>query len=144
MRKFTILLAAFIFGTSATIASSTEDKVAITTTYRYDNSFIFVEDGVTFSVYPDGEFDFYIDDRVGIHANVNLGRTNITFNSGYDYNPYVQYDDYGAVIQVENIPIYYDYYGRVSQIGDVNINYNRGRVSRLGGLYVYYDHRRVL
>src|SRR5690606_29836733 len=95
--------------------------------------------GITFSVYPDGEFDFYIDNRVGVNANVNFGHTNITFNSGYDYNPFVQYNDYGAVIQVENVPIYYDYYGRVSQIGDVNINYRNNRVHRLGGLYVYYN-----
>src|SRR5690606_35407670 len=56
-------------------------------------------------------------------------------------NPYVQYDDYGAVIQVENVPIYYDYYGRVSRIGDINISYNNGRVYRVGGMYVYYNPR---
>jgi len=141
MRNLILLFSALILGTSGALADTTEDKVAIRNAYSYNDSFIFVENGITFSVYPDGEFDFYIDERVGVSANVNIGRTNITFNSGYDYNPFVQYDDYGAVIQVENIPIYYDYYGRVSQIGDVDIRYNNGRVSRLGGLYVYYDNR---
>ena len=141
MRNLILLFTALILGTSSTKAASVEDKVATSNTYRNNNSFIFVENGITFSVYPDGEFDFYIDNRGGVNANVNFGHTNITFNSGYDYNPYVQYDDYGAVIQVENVPIYYDYYGRVTQIGDVDINYNSGRVSRVGGLYVYYNNR---
>ncbi|MEJ1222050.1 hypothetical protein [Sediminicola sp. 1XM1-17] len=143
MKNLVLLFTALIFGASNAMAVTVEDKVAIRNAYNYNNSFIFVEDGITFSVYPDGEFDFYIDDRAGVSANVNFRNTSITFNSGYDYNPYVQYDDYGAVIQVENIPIYYDYYGRVTQVGNVDISYNRGRVNRLGGLYVYYNRNGV-
>ncbi|MFX0558010.1 hypothetical protein ACOCEA_14515 [Maribacter sp. CXY002] len=135
MKNLVLLFTAMILGTTGVFASGTnEDKVAIRNAYRYNNSFIFVENGITFSVYPDGEFDFYIEDYV-------TGRRNgITFNSGYDYSPYAQYDDYGAVIQVENVPIFYDYYGRVSQIGDVDINYRNGRVRRVGGMYVYYNN----
>jgi len=103
--------------------------------YRYDKSFIFVENGITFSVYPDGEFDFYIDNRIGNR------RRNVTFNSGYDYSAYAQYDDYGAVIQVENVPIYYDNYGRVTQIGDIDLRYRNGRVYNVGNMFVYYNRR---
>jgi hypothetical protein len=136
-------MSALVLGTSVSLAATTEDKVVTSNMVSYGNPIIFVENGITFSVYPDGEFDFYIDDRVNVGANVNFGNTSITFNSGYNYDPYVQYDDYGAVIQVENIPVYYDYYGRVSQIGDVNIWYRNGRVHRVGGLYVYYNPRGV-
>ena len=118
MKNLVLLFTAMILGTTGVFASGiSEDKVANSNTYRYDNSFIFIESGITFSVYPDGEFDFYIENQV-------TGRKNgVTFNSGYDYSPFAQYDDYGAVIQVENVPIFYDYYGRVSEIGDVDINY---------------------
>lgn len=143
MKNLILLFTAMIFGASSAMAVTVEDKVALRNAYNYNNSFIFVEDGITFSVYPDGEFDFYIDDRAGVNANVNFRNVNITYNSGYNYNPYVQYDDYGAVIQVENIPIYYDYYGRVTQVGNVDISYNRGRVNRLGGLYVYYNRNGI-
>ncbi|MFT4831023.1 MAG: hypothetical protein ACI815_000662 [Psychroserpens sp.] len=143
MKNLIFLFTAVIFGASSAMAVTVEDKVAERNAYNYNNSFIFVEDGITFSVYPDGEFDFYIDERNGVNANVNFRNVNITYNSGYDYNPYVQYDDYGAVLQVENIPIYYDYYGRVTQVGNVDISYNRGRVNRLGGLYVYYNRNGV-
>lgn len=105
----------------------------------YGNSFVFDEDGITFSVYPDGEFDFYIEPVISsICVNTAVG--GFSFNSGYDYSPYVQYDDYGAVIQVENVPVYYDYYGRVSQIGDVMVNYRNRRVCQVGGLFVHYNH----
>jgi hypothetical protein len=125
-----------ILGTTGVFATGTnEDKVATRNAYRYNDSFIFVENGITFSVYPDGEFDFYIDNRI------SGSRNGVTFNSGFDYSPYAQYDDYGAVIQVENVPIFYDFYGRVEQIGDVNINYRNGRVRRVGGMYVYYNNR---
>lgn len=134
MRNFVLLLTALVFGTSGTMASTVEDKVATRNAYTNNNPFIFVEQGITFSVFPDGEFDFYIENYVSGNKN------GVTMNSGYDYSPYAQYDDYGAVIQVENVPIYYDYYGRVTQIGDVNINYRNNRVSRLGGMYVYYNN----
>lgn len=137
MRNLVLLFTALILGTTSTMATVTaEDKVAERNAYRYNDSFIFVEEGITFSVYPDGEFDFYIDNRVG-----RRNRKNVTFNSGFDYSPYAQYDDYGAVVQVENIPIYYDYFGRVSQVGDVNINYRNGRVRSVGNMYVYYNNR---
>ncbi|MBQ4915514.1 hypothetical protein J8L85_13755 [Maribacter sp. MMG018] len=136
MKNLVLLFTAMILGTPSVFATSTnEDKVATSNAYRNNNSFIFVENGITFSVYPDGEFDFYIEDYVTGSKN------GITFNSGYDYSPYAQYDDYGAVIQVENVPIYYDYYGRVSQIGDVNINYRNNRIRSIGGMYVFYDNR---
>ena len=102
----------------------------------YADAFVFDEMGITFSVYPDGEFDFYINSLNGI-STVGYGHT--TFNSGYNYNPYVQYDYFGSVVQVENVPIYYDYYGRVSQIGNVPISYRNLRVSRVGGLRVFYN-----
>ena len=143
MKTLAAFMSALVLGTSVSLAATTEDKVVTSNIVSYGNPIIFVENGITFSVYPDGEFDFYIDDRVNVGADVNFGNTSITFNSGYNYDPYVQYDDYGAVIQVENIPVYYDYYGRVSQIGDVNIWYRNGRVHRVGGLYVYYNPRGV-
>src|SRR5690606_22253633 len=139
MKKLVLIIAAVALGTPNIQAAKTETTIETNLVRGYGNSFIFVEDGVTFSVYPDGEFDFYMDSRVNVGIGAQIGNVGITFNSGYDYNPFVQYDDYGAVIQVENIPIFYDYYGRVSQIGNVDIWYNNGRVRRIGGLHVYYN-----
>ena len=139
MKTLVSILSALVLGTSMTRAAATDLTPEASSAVLYGNPFIFEESGITFSVYPDGEFDFYLNDRVNVGADVRIGNAAITFNSGYNYDPYVQYDDYGAVIQIENIPIYYDYYGRVNQIGDIPIYYRNGRVHRIGGLYAYYN-----
>ncbi len=136
MRKFLFLLTLLFVGTTSIIADSNNVSTAERHAYLNNSSpFIFIEDGITFSVFPDGEFDFYINHRIGNR------RRNISFNSGYDYNAFVQYDDYGAIIQVENAPIYYDYYGRVVQIGLVEITYHNRRVHSIGNMTVFYNNR---
>ena len=109
MKNLALLFLTLVFGVTNGSANSMDNSTAITNMNGYGNSFIFEENGITFSVYPDGEFDFFINNRVGVNANVYLGSAQITFNSGYNYDAYVQYDDYGAVLQVESVPIYYDY-----------------------------------
>ena len=138
MKKIVFYLAILLLGVTYVQADTGYGKTV--SYFNYGKSFIFVENGITFSVYPDGEFDFYIDNRVNVAAGVNFGASSITFNSGYNYNPFVQYDDYGAVVQVENVPVYYDYYGRVSQIGGINVWYRNGFVRRIGGLRVFYNN----
>lgn len=66
---------------------------------------------------------------------------NISYNSGYNYEPFIQYDDYGAVIQVEDVPIHYDYYGRIVQAGNIVMDYNRyGRLAHIGSLRLHYNN----
>ncbi|WP_343486477.1 hypothetical protein [Allomuricauda sp. d1] len=140
MKKFVPILAVlFLTAFGAQAAERSEDRLVPNYVRGYGNSFIFVENGVTFSVYPDGEFDFYIDNQVNVGVGARIGNVGVTFNSGFNYNPFVQYDDYGAVIQVENVPIFYDFYGRVSLIGSVDVWYRNGRVRRLGGLNVFWN-----
>ena len=142
MKKLvTLVFGMLIMGFSSQAAPS---AAAASVAYEYDGSaYIFIEDGVEFSVFPDGQFDFvYLgrDQRGNVNVNINTNNVNINFNSGYNYDAYVQYDDYGAVIQVENVPIYYDNYGRIIQAGNTEIRYNDRRIVRVGGLRVYYDH----
>ncbi len=138
MKKLAFLFIGLLLsGISVKAASNAEAS-----TFRgYDgSSYIFVEGNVEFSVFPDGQFDFvFLGQSNGVNVSVNTPGVSINYNSGYNYDAFVQYDDYGAVIQVENTPIFYDYYGRVSQIGNVDIWYNNGRVRRIGGLHVYYN-----
>lgn len=142
MKKILFLLAGLILGGFTVNATNTN----INSEYNFNNSYgeryIFIENGIEFSVFPDGQFDFNIP-RYHSNLNVNIGspNVNISFNSGYNYNAYIQYDEFGAIIQIENTPVYYDYYGRVAQAGNVNINYNNhGFINRVGGLYVHYNN----
>ncbi len=115
---------------------------------NYSNAFIFNEQGVEFALFPDGQFDFNIlDQHVGFYnSNYDVYDSgyfddfNISYNSGYGYNSYLQFDHFGAIVQIQHVPIYYDYYGRVRQIGSVRIHYNyRGFVQQIGQMYVDYN-----
>lgn len=146
MKTKLLLMATFLFVGFGVQASAVKTDISSINYYNndYGDSFTFVERDVTFAVFQNGEFDFYINQRNqrgGVNASYQGNGVNISFNSGYDYDMYVQYDDYGAIIQVENIPIYYDYYGRVNRIGNTHISYDSGRLVRVGGLHVYYDRQ---
>ena len=140
MKQIALLFIGLLTFAGSTYAA--EEDTSIRRGTVYDGSkYIFVENGIEFSVFPDGEFDFYIPEYVeGVSLSVNAGPVGISFNTGFDYDPYVQYDEYGAVIQIENTPLYYDNYGRISQAGDVNIFYRNNRISRVGGLQIFYNN----
>ena len=139
MKNNLLLFATFVLVSLGALAST--NTLKMNRYYNdYGNSFTFVESGVTFAVFQNGEFDFYMNRNNGLNVGYQSNNVNISFNSGYNYEAYVQYDDYGAIVQVENIPIYYDYYGRVDRIGNVNINYNQGRLIRVGGLHIHYNN----
>ncbi|GGH41534.1 hypothetical protein [Mangrovimonas yunxiaonensis] len=144
MKKLIYLFTAILCSSFAVNATTNLDNNVATANYSgYGNSFIFVEGGIEFSIFPDGQFDFYMP-QYGPNVNVaiNTPGVSISFNSGYDYNGYVQYDAYGAIVQIEHVPVFYDFYGRVNRIGNIYINYNGfGFVSRVGGLYVHYRNR---
>jgi len=138
MKTITLILALLFVGVTAS-ANTAGNTFA---PYKYGEAFIFVEGGVEFAVYPNGEFDFHYNPRflnTSIAHIPNPGR-NISYNAGYNYDAFVQYDDFGAVIQIENVPVYYDFYGRLIQAGDVVIRYdNQGRIARVGGMSIRYN-----
>lgn len=137
MKKLFSIVALLVVGISAVAAPKT--SAAIGSSYSYGEPFIFVERNVEFAVYPDGQFDFLYHPR-GIKISRINPHVNMSYNAGYNYNPYIQFDDFGAVVQIESVPVYYDYYGRIIQAGSVLISYNNfGRISRIGNLMVHYN-----
>lgn len=85
-------------------------------TYSYDNAVYFVERGIEFNVFLNGDFDFstrrnfavYNRNRYGFNRNVRISR---------------------------------DFDGRIRRIGNVNVRMNnfRGRLTRVGNLSIRYD-----
>ena len=119
MKQISLFIASlFLVAITANATTAKLESNAETIIYNngYGKSFIFNEGGIEFSVFADGQFDFYMS-RYGSNVNVSVSSPNLSasFNSGRDYNAYVQYDEFGAIIQIENTPIYYDYYGRIVQ-----------------------------
>lgn len=141
MKTWIALLGILFLGSTSVVASENHYPTHYGNYYN-GQSYIFVEQGIEFSIFPDGQFDFvFVGGNTGTNVSFHWQSpgVNVSFNSGYNYDMYVQYDDYGAVVQVENVPIYYDHYGRIVQAGNVEIRYNDRRIVRVGGMRIHYN-----
>jgi hypothetical protein len=115
------------------MVSTVEAKDGVKTNSKKDyndrygaRSIQFMERGVKFYVFPNGEIDF---------------NTRKKFKSQYYYRNGRRYK---KRIPRRGINIDRDYSGKVRRVGNVFINYNRfGKVSRVGSVYVDYRHRRM-
>lgn len=112
-------------------------------TYRGSVPFIFVERNVEFAIYPNGEFDFAYVGPNYKNNPYNGPRRPFSYNGGYNYDVYLQFDRFGAIVQVERVPINYDYFGRVSQIGNVTIRYSGDYVTQIGNMHILYERGNV-
>jgi hypothetical protein len=139
MKNFKTLLLLLL--TIATVNAAKTDTPESTNQTRYNGkAYIFIEGGVEFSVFADGQFDFvYLATQQSNMLSFNTPSVFLSFNAGQDYETYLQYDDYGAIIQIEDVPVYYDVYGRIIQAGEVEISYRNRAISRIGGLQIYYN-----
>ena len=91
--------------------------------YRYNDAVTFVEKGVEFHVFLNGDFDFY---RLNNYYNRNN-------------RPFVARDYYGRVTRVGNAFINYGFNNNVIAIGNVPIRYRFGELRSVGNLFVDYD-----
>ena len=88
MKNKILIFAAFLF-VSFTMFATTNTSNYNRYYNDYGDSFTFVERGVTFAVFQNGEFDFYINPRNDVHIGYRSKNVNISFNSGHNYNAYV-------------------------------------------------------
>ena len=154
MKKITFLVASiFILGSS--VASATE-KIDFSgqrkslVDYRNDDPIVFVERGIEFYVFPDGQLDFntrptssssdmYYRSKGNNGVNKTYGAPNNSRKANYGVK--VAHDDQGRVRQVGNVFINYDVNDRVKRIGSVYMTYNRYALERVGGLEIIYNRR---
>ena len=87
--------------------------------YSYDNSVNFIERGVEFFVFTNGDFDF----------DTRFRNTRVP----------IRRDFRGRIQRVGNVFINYDYFGNVTRIGNISMRYYRGRLTNVGNLRVRYD-----
>ena len=146
MKNFKTILLFLCVGISANATKLVGPESFNQTKYNGEAS-IFIEGGVEFSVFADGQFDFiYLGTGSNTAVTLSSPSVFVSFNTGRDYEAYVQYDAYGAIVQIEDVPVFYDAYGRIIQAGEIVIGYRNRRLSRVGGLrifynnYGYYDH----
>lgn len=90
--------------------------------YSYNDAVNFVERGVEFFIFTNGEFDF--------DYNNNLGNRGIRIDRDYR----------GRIQRIGNTNINYDRSGNVTRIGNVFMRYYRGQLTNVGNLTVRYNY----
>ncbi|WKD84698.1 hypothetical protein KCTC32516_00032 [Polaribacter huanghezhanensis] len=100
---------------------------------RNDEAVTFVEKGIQFHVFLDGEFEFNSLTRNSNYYNYN-GRTysNNSLRVDRDYR--------GRIKRIGRNYIRYDYRGNVSKIGNVKLYYRNGLLRRVGNLKISYNN----
>lgn len=100
----------------------------------------FMERGIKFYIFPDGEMDF------DIHANEGGTTTEYYYRSSRNKARHTSHrgtkvvrDYRGRVIRVGRVFINYNYRNQISRIGSVFIRYRRELMTKVGGLRIIYN-----
>nr|MBX2827576.1 hypothetical protein [Flavobacteriaceae bacterium] len=157
MKKVLLLVVLFLGGTTTQINAQHRGNHGGQTTikkgkqHRYNNSqsVRFVENGVLFTVYTNGTFDFQEAAICGTPYRYQRRNVNVVYNNnvhprrgrrGHTYDRLrVKTDLYGNVIAVNNVCINYKRNGKVRQIGSVAIFHQRGLMRQVGGMSIEYN-----
>lgn len=158
MKKITFLVAGILF-LGMNMAKASDKKVLTDdkgrgryhVDYRYAEPIVFLERGVEFYVFPNGEFDFNtVSNHYSANPRPRHGAINTTYGAprtySINYGPRdrgirIEHDYMGRVRRVGNAFINYDAYGRVKRIGNVYMRYNSFALTQVGGLRIIYNRR---
>ena len=159
MKKITLVIAAMLIGLTSATASGHDSefigkKLEITKRYRFMQPILFVERGVEFLVFPNGEVDFstkinntkrrtlFRKNNISRRGSINKsyktrsrGRVKYSNHKGNR----IQYDRSGKVRRVGNVFINYDHFDRVKRVGSVHMKYRHGILNQVGNLSIQYN-----
>lgn len=122
--KKQLLLATVIFFLLGATAQANNEHISIEKTTISDQVITFIERGIQFHIFLNGDFDFNALDR----------------NTRY-YN----YRERHIRDHHTGLRISRDYYGKINRIGTVSISYDRhGNVNRIGYVRMRYRHHQLV
>lgn len=145
MKKITFLVAAILLVGNAVKASElnfTGDENR--TRFDFNEPISFMERGIEFFVFPNGDFDFNTrpDDSEGDYYFRGAGKKGggrVNNDRPVNIGTLIEHDSFGRVRRVGNTFINYDTRDRVSRIGSVYMRYNRFALTQIGGMCILYD-----
>lgn len=147
MKKITFLVASiFLFGGVVANAADRNDR-RNAVDFRNADPIVFMERGVEFYIFADGQFDFNTRPSTGeVYYKSGRRNANKSFGShsnvqNRNYGVRVEHDNRGRVRRVGNVMINYDANDRIKRVGSVYMGYNRYALDRVGGLQIIYNHR---
>jgi hypothetical protein len=138
MKTTTLMaVALFITGTVAAFTPADNERRG-NVLFNNNRPIEFVERGILFLVFPDGQFDFSTQPSAG-GAYYRGTRVNATYGIANLGGTKVEHDAQGRVRRVGNVMINYDATNRVKRIGTVYMTYHRNLLSQIGGMTLKYD-----
>ena len=140
MKQITLLVAVTLLAGTTMKASTvaTTSNESRTTRFSLDEPITFIERGISFYVFPNGEFDFNTETSTDTEI---LYRTNGRRSNNQPQGVRIERDASGKVRRVGNVFINYDFQNRIKRIGTVYMSYNRFALSQVGGLKIIYNRR---
>jgi hypothetical protein len=149
MKKITLLVASIFLmgGIVAHAADRNERRSPVD--FRNADPIVFMERGVEFFIFPDGQFDFNTRPSNGEMYYKQSRRTsavNKTYGApanfqNRNYGVKIEHDNRGRVRRIGNVMINYDANDRVKRVGSVYMAYNRYALTQVGGLQIIYNRR---
>jgi len=145
MKKITLLVASILLvGNVAKASELNFTDVENRTRFSFDEPIAFVERGIEFFVFPNGDFDFNTrpNDSQGDYFFKGAGKKGsdkIIERRPVNFGTLIEHDSFGRVRRVGNTFINYDTRDRVSRIGTVYMRYNRFALTQIGGLRLEYN-----
>ncbi len=143
MKKITLLIASIFLTGSVTNASEIinfSDERRFPVDFRDADPIEFTERGITFYVFPDGQFDFNTTSSTG----GNYYKPSRTSAVNRNHGVRIDHDESGRVRRVGNVFINYDRNDRIKRIGSVYMTYNRFALAQIGGMQIIYNRRGMI
>ncbi len=147
MNKITSFVTVLMLVATATKASEvinfSNSNLNFDARFNNDEPIQFLESGIDFFVFPNGDFDFNtrLNDSQGDYYFKTAGRRNVAANGQgiENYGIRIERDNFGRIRRIGNTFINYDFQDRVSRIGSVFLRYNRFALIQIGGLQLVYN-----
>ena len=156
MKRNVLLIALFMMVTLGATAANNTNPITksriVDSRYNYGATFKFMERGIEFIVFANGEFDFNTHPRFRTRSRRCATSVNISYGapgtfygsvSSRPYNDYsvrIEHDHLGRVRRIGNVFINYDGFGRIKRAGSIYMRYRHHRLAKIGGLRIFYNH----
>lgn len=160
MKKVLLVCAGLLIGlttATATEQNNTTSKIKLEKKKNYRNAqpIVFAEQGIEFSVFQNGTFDFNTPTNNSFNSNsrrnsINSNNRGPNSNTLYTSNYYskksisISRDRTGKINRIGNVYLNYDRYGRLTRVGSILMNYDRGAngdLTNVGGLKVEFNRK---
>lgn len=146
MKTITLLTAVLMVNAAGATEAINYSGAERNTIFSFEEPISFVERGIEFFVFPNGEFDFNTEATTASDSYYRIGRRgmmNATYGAPGNSNggTRIEHDTQGRVRRIGNVFVNYDSAGRIKRIGSVYMAYNRNLLTQIGGMKIVYDRR---